>query len=421
MRIAVFGLGYVGLTTAVCLASSGHHVTGVDINSEKVDKANRAISPIVEPDLQHMLEFAVKAKRFRAYQSLDGKRMEFDIVMVCVGTPSGPDGSYNMTSVIEVTRQIINLIADEPDLKPTIVYRSTFQPGTMDELISPIFRNILSVQQSDRVELLYNPEFMRETTAIHDYFNPPKIIVGSPDGKQSAAVHSLYTNFTAPVFYTSYRVAELTKLVDNSWHALKVAYANEVGRICIHLGVSARSIHDIFVSDTKLNISPCYLRPGGAFGGSCLPKDLRALQHISAGLGANTAVIDSVIRSNDAHKHFLIQYCVGNLSPPARVLLVGLAFKAGTDDLRDSPSVDLARKLLSAGFEVSIHDPTIDLARLIGQNLNHAVVHLPNLARLLVSESTTQASNYDLVIDTVGNADQLKLNAQRIVKIDTMP
>jgi GDP-mannose 6-dehydrogenase len=200
-----------------------------------------------------------------------------------------------------------------------------------------------------------------------------------------------------------------------------VAYANEVGRICVRLGVSARSIHEIFISDTKLNVSPSYLRPGGAFGGSCLPKDLRALQHISTDLGANTAVIDSVSKSNEAHKHFLFQYCVGNLSPPARVLLVGLAFKPGTDDLRDSPAVDLARQLLRAGFDLSVHDPTIGTTKLFGQNLSYAVVYLPNFAELLVSESTAHVNKYDLVIDTVGNADHLKLTARRIVRIDTLP
>jgi GDP-mannose 6-dehydrogenase len=420
MRIAVFGLGYVGLTTAVCLARSGHHVIGIDINGEKVAKANRAISPIVEPGLEDMLRWAIEAERFRAYHSIDGQETSYDIVIVCVGTPSSADGSHSMDAVIGVTRQIATLIAEEPAHDPTVVYRSTFRPGTMDELILPIFRSILGIRRIAAVDLFYNPEFMRESNAINDYFNPPKIVIGSHEGKQSPALNSLYAGFAATAFYTTYREAELTKLVDNSWHALKVAYANEIGRICIHLGVSARIIHEIFVSDTKLNISASYLRPGGAFGGSCLPKDLRALQHVSADLGANTAVIDAVNRSNDAHKHFLFQHCIGDLSPPARVLLIGLAFKAGTDDLRESPAVDLARKMLTAGFELSVYDPTIDATNLVGQNLGYAVVHLPNLAGLLVSEATSQATEYDLVIDTAGNAGHLKLTARRIVSIDAL-
>jgi GDP-mannose 6-dehydrogenase len=231
----------------------------------------------------------------------------------------------------------------------------------------------------------------------------------------------LYANIDAAVFYTTYREAELAKLVDNSWHALKVAFANEIGRICVGLGVSVQTIHQIFVSDTKLNISSAYLRPGGAFGGSCLPKDLRALQHISVDAGANTAVIDSVIRSNDAHKHFLFQHCLGDLLPPAKVLLVGLAFKAGTDDLRESPAVDMARKLLSAGFDLSIYDPMINASKLVGQNLGYAVVHLPNLSALLVSEAAARTINYDLVIDTVGSAHHLNLTTRRLVKIDALP
>jgi GDP-mannose 6-dehydrogenase len=421
MQIAVFGLGYVGLTTAVCLAKSGHRVTGVDINVQKVNQANRAISPIVEPDLQTILEQVVSAGRFQACESLNANDFHYDIVIVCVGTPSSSDGSHDMTSIIEVTRQIATLIAQQRNCKPTIMYRSTFRPGTMDELISPLFRSIVGSHRINDVELLYNPEFMRESTAISDYFEPPKIVVGSPNRTWSSALTALYSDIDAPVFYTTYREAELIKLVDNSWHALKVAYANEIGRICTHLGVSAKVIHDIFVSDTKLNTSASYLRPGGAFGGSCLPKDLRALQHISADIGGNTAVIDSVIRSNDAHKHFLFQYCVGDLSPPAQVLLLGLAFKAGTDDLRESPAIDLARKLLSAGFDLSVYDPTIDTTKLVGQNLGYAAVHLPNLSELLVSEAKARESKYQLVIDTVGKADQLRLAAQRIVKIDTLP
>jgi GDP-mannose 6-dehydrogenase len=290
----------------------------------------------------------------------------------------------------------------------------------MDELILPIFKGALDARALEAVELFYNPEFMRESSAISDYFNPPKIIIGSASGQRSKALDALYAGIAAPQFYTTYREAELIKLVDNSWHALKVAYANEVGRICFHLGISAAKIYELFISDTKLNLSPAYLRPGGAFGGSCLPKDLRAIQHIARDVGANTALLDSVERSNDAHKHFLFRHCIADLSPPASILLVGLAFKAGTDDLRESPAVDLARKLLNSGFKLSILDRTIDANKLIGQNLGYAAIHLPTLGDLLVSEQAARNTMFDLVIDSTGGAEQLGLLSRRIVKISAL-
>jgi GDP-mannose 6-dehydrogenase len=419
MRIAVFGLGYVGLTTAACLAEVGHNIIGFDVNEEKVAKINCGISPIVEPGLQQLLENALRRKSLRAHHQIDGEA--FDIALVCVGTPSASDGSHNMTSIVEVSRQLANFHARHDNLTLTVVYRSTFRPGTMDELILPIFQRTLDTRALQSVELFYNPEFMRESSAISDYFNPPKIVIGSGPGQRSRALDAIYAGIAAPLFYTTYREAELIKLVDNSWHALKVAYANEIGRICLHLGVSATKIHDMFISDTKLNLSQAYLRPGGAFGGSCLPKDLRAIQYIARDSGANTVLLDSVERSNDAHKHFLFRYCVGDLSPPASILLVGLAFKAGTDDLRESPAVDLARKLLNSGFKLLIFDRTTDASKLIGQNLGYAAIHLPTLDDLLVSEHEARNTMFDLVIDSTGGAEQLGLMTKRIVKISALP
>ena len=420
MRIAVLGLGYVGLTAAVCLAHAGHIVHGIDVNHDKVEQVNRAIPPIVEPGLQDLLEKSVETGRLLAIPSLNAEMFNYDVIFICVGTPMGPDGSHNMTAVIEVTRQVAAILARQPSMSPTVVYRSTVPPGTMDDLIVPLFRGLLGEQALRKIELLYHPEFMRESTAINDYFDPPKIIIGSRTGEPTK-IDDLYATFSAPFFHTSYREAELLKLVDNSWHALKVAYANEIGRICFYLGISAKKIHEMFIADTKLNISPRYLMPGGAFGGSCLPKDLRALQYLASDIGANTSIIDAVARSNDVHKHFLFQYCSQKHSPPAHVLLLGLAFKSQTDDLRESPGVDLARKLLNAGFRLSVYDPTVDEAKLIGQNLGYAAVHLPKLSSILISECQLKHKHFDLVIDAIGIADQLDLSASRIVNIDALP
>jgi GDP-mannose 6-dehydrogenase len=219
-----------------------------------------------------------------------------------------------------------------------------------------------------------------------------------------------------PTFVVGYREAEITKFVDNSWHAVKVAFANEVGRVCLAQGISAQQVHEIFVSDTKLNISPYYMRPGGAFGGSCLPKDVRALQYIAADTGANLPLINSLMGSNEAHKHRLFEYAVEGLDKPARILLVGLAFKAGTDDLRESPNVDLARKLLAAGYELEIYDPGIDATKLVGTNLGYAYSHLPVLERLLVNRTDAETTQYDRVIASNATIDGLTFSGNPEVR-----
>jgi GDP-mannose 6-dehydrogenase len=231
----------------------------------------------------------------------------------------------------------------------------------------------------------------------------------------SARVEEMNKTLTAPTFTVGFREAEFTKFVDNSFHALKVAYANEIGRLCVSLGIDAKIVHKIFVSDTKLNISPYYLRPGGPFGGSCLPKDVRALQHISNDIGANTHVIDALMRSNDAHKHFLFTRAVSGLTPGSRVLMLGLAFKSDTDDLRESPNIDLARKLIQGGYAVSIYDPSLKPEHLLGQNLGYAYSHLPRLIDLLVRKEVAEGDGFDLVIDTNGGSGVLSLKCDNIL------
>ena len=341
------------------------------------------------------------------------------MAIVCVGTPSGPDGSHNMTYIAEVSRQIATSI-DPLRKKPlTVVYRSTIRPGTVEDLIHPIFETTLG-DNIGAIELVYNPEFLREATAINDYFNPPKIVIGTIDGAPNANMDELNKNIKAPVFYTKFRESEITKFVDNSFHALKVAFANEIGRVCVQLGISAKKVHEIFISDTKLNISPYYMRPGGAFGGSCLPKDVRALQFIAADVGANTRLIDVLLRSNDAHKHFLYDFVVNGLAPGASVLLLGLAFKNHSDDLRESPKVDMARKLLNAGYKLAVYDPTLQPNHLIGQNLGYSFLHLPTLPRLLVTRETIATQHYDLVVDMSGMAKELEFKSDRFVDLNSL-
>jgi GDP-mannose 6-dehydrogenase len=416
MKIAIFGLGYVGVTAAACLAKCGHEVIGIDPNEEKVETINSGRSPVAEPGLDELMAAAVENGLLKATSNVSGYLDSCNIAMVCVGTPSAQDGSHNMSYIAEVSHQIASAVSPTRGKLLTVVYRSTIRPGTLDELVWPIFEEKLG-SAIDKVELVYNPEFLRESVAISDYFKPPKIVIGTRDGSPCNNLDIVNTNIQAPVFYTRYREAEITKFVDNTFHALKVTFANEIGRVCQQLGISAQKVYEIFVSDTKLNISPYYLRPGGAFGGSCLPKDVRALQFISSEVGANTPVVDSLLRSNEMHKYFVFDICTRGIKPNASVLMIGLAFKADSDDLRESPNIDLARKLLQAGFHLSIFDPYVDPARLLGQNLGYANANLPTLRKLLVSQTQIEASAYDLVIDTRGSAGNYKLNSQRIINI----
>lgn len=415
MKIAVYGLGYVGLTGAVCLASEGHEVVGVDVSEDKVRGVNGGSSPIKEPGLDKLLGAALAAGRLRCTTDPVEPIRSCDMAIVCVGTPSAPDGALNMRDIAEVTRQIANGVrALDRKTRLTVVYRSTVRPGTIEGLIMPIFRSALA-GALDIVEVAYNPEFLREATAVHDFFHPPKIVVGTHDGSACARVEEMNRNLDAPTFTVGFRESEFTKFVDNSFHALKVAYANEIGRLCVNLGIDAKVVHKIFISDTKLNISAYYLRPGGPFGGSCLPKDVRALQHISNDTGANTHIVDALMRSNDAHKHFLFTRAIRGLPAGARVLMLGLAFKSDTDDLRESPNIDLARKLIQGGFAISIYDPSLNPERLIGQNLGYAYSHLPKLTDLLVGRDVVEGDAFDLVIDTNGLSRDIPLRCANVL------
>jgi GDP-mannose 6-dehydrogenase len=421
VKIAIFGLGYVGTTGAACLLGEGHTVVGVEINERKARAIAAGRSPIVEAGVDALLAQGLKDQRLSVVGTARDAIADAEVAMVCVGTPSAPDGSHNMTDIINVSQQIAAALSELDRATPlTVAYRSTMRPGSIEELIAPIFETALGAARKRRVELICNPEFLRESSAVADYMAPPKIVVGTADGKPSARMTELYANIEAPVFVTGYREAEFTKFVDNTFHAVKVAFANEIGRFCVALGIDAPKVHEIFISDDKLNISPYYTRPGGAFGGSCLPKDVRALQFLSDETGASAYLIESLIKSNDAHKRFLYEHATRNLQRGAHVLMVGLAFKPGTDDLREAPQLNLARRLLQNGYRLSILDPAVKPGQLMGQNLGYAFAHLPNLAKLLVSEEIAAATRYDRIIDTNGRAKTLAFGSAAIVDINTL-
>lgn len=420
LKIAILGLGYVGCTAAGCIASQGHHVLGIDVSAAKVELLNAGKSPVYEPGLDDLIAKARTDGQLEATTEIGDKLDDCDIAIVCVGTPSGVDGAHNMSYIVQVTRAIAASIKPDRTKPLTVVYRSTMRPGTTEQMILPIFRSLLGEASDRLIELVYNPEFLREATAIDDYFNPPKIVLGTIDGVPSEKMVALHDGIEAPIFHVGIREAEITKFVDNTWHAVKVAFANEVGRVCQNIGISARQVHQIFVSDTKLNISPYYTRPGGPFGGSCLPKDVRALQHIAADTGSQTHLFDSLLRSNDAHKHHQFLQVTKDLEPGAPVLLVGLAFKADTDDLRESPAVDMARKLLDAGFALDIYDPQLKPESLVGQNLGYAYAILPSIDGLLVDKATAEQRNYGAVIATNRLIKDLNVAAPRIIDVSAI-
>lgn len=410
MKIAIFGLGYVGFTAACCIASEGHQVAGVDVSETKLADINGGTPPFEEPGLTDLLTQARSRNLLTATKSALDALTEADLAIVCVGTPSGPSGAHDMAHIADVSRQIAAAMRDLPGQHTTVSYRSTMRPGSMRNLVAPIFRAVLGTDWATRIELVYNPEFLREAQAINDYFHPPKVVIGTWNGSPSVVMQDLHKGIEAPTFVTNFEEAELTKFVDNSWHATKVTFANEIGRVCQRLGIDASVVHRIFVSDTKLNISPYYMRPGGAFGGSCLPKDVRALQYIATDSGINAPLLDSLLRSNEAHKNHQFDEVRRRLPNGGKVLLAGLAFKADTDDLRESPNVDLARKLLEARYELRIFDPNLEPARLRGQNLGYAYSNLPTIDQLLIERDEADADNWDLVI--VSNATGKALNLE---------
>ena len=421
MKIAIFGLGYVGITGAACLVREGHTVVGVELNERKSRAVASGRSPIFEPGVEELLAAGVREGRLTVVADARDAIADADIAMVCVGTPSAPDGAHNMSYVMNVSKEIATALADSARAEPlTVVYRSTMRPGSIEELIAPVFESVLGEKNAALVELVYNPEFLRESTAVADYLAPPKIVVGTKDGKPSTRIEALYSTIDAPTFVTRFREAEFTKFVDNTFHAVKVAFANEIGRFCVALGIDASKVHEIFISDRKLNISPYYCRPGGAFGGSCLPKDVRALQYLSDDTGSSAYLIESLLKSNEAHKRFLYELATKDLPKGSHVLMIGLAFKAGTDDLREAPQLDLARRLLQNGYRLSILDPAVKPDQLLGQNLGYAFAHLPNMAKLLVSEEVAASTTYDRVIDTNGRARGVALMPAPLININAL-
>ena len=398
MKILICGLGYVGVTAAACLIRGGHSVVGIDVDARKVTDVAAGRSPVSEPGVAELLAIGATDGRLSAAQAVGDHLAGAEIVLVCVGTPSNAAGALEMGYISAVAAELGTAIAALPEdaPPPLIVIRSTIPPGTMETLVLPTLEAEAGPPGA-RYEVAFNPEFLRESTAIADYYAPAKIVIGEREKGITRHLRGLYQGIDAPYFELPFAAAEMVKLTDNAFHALKVTFGNEIGRIALDLGVEPGPLIDAFLADTRLNISPAYLRPGGPFGGSCLPKDIRAINAIAAARGISVPLLGSALPSNAAHKAYLADRVMAQARPGATILLLGLSFKEATDDMRESPLIDLAESLLGKGYDLKIHDPDLTGRDLFGANLRFVEERLPHLSRLLVDDPA-KAGTPDLVV-----------------------
>ena len=380
MRVAVFGLGYVGAVTAAALAARGHTVVGVDSNAAKVEMVEQGIPPVSEPGLAELVRETTSTGNLRVTTDGLAAVRASELSLVCVGTPSDASGDLNDEALRRVLETIGEALA-EGDERHTVVVRSTVVPGTCERLVIPLLEEASARKAGEGFGVAFNPEFLREGSSLADFAAPAKTVVGQLDAASGDAVEALYEGLDAPVFRVSLGVAEMAKFVDNAFHAVKIGFANEIGAVCHAFGLDSHEVMEIFKSDRKLNISTAYLTPGFAFGGSCLPKDLRALLYAARQKNTEVPLLRSILPSNEAHLQRTLDRVLA--LGRRRVGLFGLAFKPGTDDLRESPLVELAERLLGKGFDLKIYDAHVSVSRLLGSNRAYIEERIPHLAALL--------------------------------------
>ena len=415
MRVSVFGLGYVGCVTAAGLAKGGHEVWGIDVDADKAAMVASGQSPIVEPGLPELIGAMVAAGRLHATTDADEAIRRSELALVCVGTPSAPNGQLDTGALVRVSGQIGEILSRQR--RPfTVVIRSTVLPGTIERLIAPTLRRAAG-DAAAMLRVANNPEFMREGSSLHDFVHPPFTLVGSDSQEAAAQMRALYDGVVeAPFIETTVRPAEMMKYVSNAFHAVKVAFANEIGDICEALDVDAQEVTRLFLSDTKLNASGAYLRPGFAFGGSCLPKDLRALTYAARASDVAAPLLSSIIPSNETQIRRAIDTVMATRK--RRVGLIGLAFKPKSDDLRESPFVALAEALIGKGCSVRVLDRNLSIARLRGANRRFIEQEIPHLASVLCEDVEELVSHADVLI--IGHAGPDAVQALAAVSPDTI-
>jgi GDP-mannose 6-dehydrogenase len=397
MRISVFGLGYIGTVCAACLANRGHTVIGVDRIAAKVDSIRSGRPPVVEHKLDELVEKAVKRGFLTATSDAIEAVQRTEMSIVCVGTPSRRNGALSLAAIENVSREIGEAIR----LKPTrheIVIRSTVLPGTTREFILPRLVEASGATRRGRFGLAFNPEFMREGSSVEDFNNPSRSIVGALDARSNAAVLSLYKYLPGAKITTDIETAELVKFVDNVWHALKVSFTNEIAILASTLGIDSEQVMNIFSKDNRLNISTAYMRPGFAFGGSCLPKDLRALAYLARSCDLSLPVISHIQESNLMISDRGLDWILTHSKK--RLAFLGISFKPGTDDLRESPYVDLVERLIGKGREIRVFDPHLNLSHLFGANRAYLIQALPHIAELLVPSISDAIKWADTIVVT---------------------
>ncbi len=382
-RISIFGLGYVGAVSLACLARDGHTMTGVDIDDAKLEMLRRGQAPIVETGIQELTRNVMRGDKVAVTSSVRDAILATDVSFVCVGTPARANGNQNLDAITHVAEQIGEVLAEKPT-RHVIVIRSTVKPGTVEEVIQPAIEAASGLQAGVDFSLCFQPEFLREGTSIHDYDHPPLTVAGASDPHAVAALRGIFGHLPCEFVHTSIRTAEMLKYACNTFHALKVTFANEIGRVCQAADVDPHEVMKLLCMDRQLNISPAYLRPGFAFGGSCLPKDLKALVYMAKSTDVEVPMLASIMPSNAAHIEHAIEQVLA--SGKRRVGMLGLSFKAGTDDLRESPLVIMAERFIGKGLQLSIYDPQVNVARLIGANRRFIEESIPHIASVMTSD-----------------------------------
>ncbi len=398
VRISIYGLGYVGVVSACCLADQGHSVIGVDPNQTKVDLINQGRPPIIEKDIAQLIEKSVGQGKLKATTDPHEGVINSDVSLICVGTPSQSNGALDLKYIRRVSEQIGSAVRDKDDFH-VIVYRSTMLPGTIKNVIIPILEKNSGKKAGEGFGLCNNPEFLREGSAVYDFYNPPKTVIGELNKKSGDVVEQLYRKIDAPLIRTDVMSAEMVKYADNVWHALKIDFANEIGSICKAVGIDGHTVMDIFCMDTKLNLSSYYMKPGFAFGGSCLPKDVRALVYKGKTLDLDLPILNSIIPSNSRQIERGLEMI---MSPGAKKIgVLGFSFKSGTDDLRESPLVEIIERLLGKGYDIRIYDRNVNLAKLMGANKDYILNHIPHISKLMVEDISTILEHSEIIV--IGN------------------
>ena len=411
LSVSIFGLGYVGSVSAACFASMGHKVIGVDVSRAKVEMLDSGRTPIVEARMSELVAEANKACRLHATTDATHAVLNSDVSFVCVGTPSLKNGKLDLSHIENVAREIGGAIRQKKG-PHVFVLRSTVLPGTTEKVVLPILEKESGKRCGEDFTVCYNPEFMREGSAVADFLNPPYTILGASDSAHLAPLRELYKDTPGTLYETTIPVAEMVKYFSNCYHALKVGFANEMGTMCKHLGVDAQAVTKIFTSDTKLNISPAYLSPGFAFGGSCLPKDLRAITYKAKELDLKLPLLESLMSSNAEHVDRAVDMVMS--TGKKKIAQLGLSFKAGTDDLRESPQVQLIKRLMGEGFEVRVWDEDVSLGRLAGANRQYIEEVIPHIASVLSADLEGVLRGAELVI--LGNKSASREQLAKFLK-----